>query len=245
MGKVITLEGRNTILDALSAGKKFLQLFIAGESIKDPKVAEIIRLAKSKKTAYEILSSKQIRNLSGSYNAQNILAKVEIDTPSLKEILDNTFNSKKDPLILLLNHIDYEQNLGAILRSAWGAGVDAVVASPNGVHELTPVVAKVSMGAAVNVPLIAESLFPAIRTLKVYGIPVVGVEAGMGKIYTDLTLRGPIAFVMGGEDAGLSEPLKKDCDIFIHIPMQSALSSLNVSVATALVLFEKLRQESS
>ncbi|MBU3978974.1 RNA methyltransferase, partial [Patescibacteria group bacterium] len=160
-----------------------------------------------------------------------------------KEILDRVNKKGKDVFILLFNRLDYEQNLGAILRTAWGGGVDAVIVNPGGVHELTPVVTKVSMGGAVYVPLISESLFNALKLLKDYGIPIVGVESGLGTVYSDLTLRGPIAFVFGGEDSGFTEPLKKYCDIFVHIPMQSQLSSLNVSVATAIVVFEKLRQE--
>ena len=72
---------------------------------------------------------------------------------------------------------------------------------------------------------------------------MVGVEVDMGKPYTETNLRGPVAFVMGGEAVGISEPLQKECDIFVNIPMNREVASLNVSVATALVLFEKLRQE--
>ena len=139
--------------------------------------------------------------------------------------------------------MDYEQNLGAIIRSAWGAGVDAIVLSPSGVHEVTPIVAKISQGGAAYVPVIAQSLFQAIATLKDYSIPLVGVEVGMGEAYDELTLIGPAAFLFGGEVAGISEPLQKKCDIFIHIPINSELASLNVSVATALIIYEKLRQE--
>src|SRR5688572_21170413 len=99
---------------------------------------------------------------------------MEIETLSVRDIL----KQKKDPFLLFYNRLDYEQNLGAILRTAWGGGVDGVVVSPAGVHKLTPVVTKVSMGGAANVPLIGESLFPALKLLKDKGIPIVGVESG-------------------------------------------------------------------
>lgn len=238
--KQIILEGRNTVHDALTSSKKVVSVAIAGESVNDPKIKEIINLAKQKNVDINIVTSKQLKHRSKSFNPQNILAEVELEDLSLENILDQTEN----PLILLFNKLDYEQNLGAILRTAWGAGVDAVVVSPQGVHKLTPVVTKISMGGSVNVPLLAESLFPALKLLKERGIPIVGVESGMGEVYSNQNLIGPLALVFGGEDSGVSEPLKKYCDVFIHIPMNSELSSLNVSVATAIILFEKLRQDS-
>ncbi|HCW31782.1 TPA: hypothetical protein DGD59_03670 [Candidatus Collierbacteria bacterium] len=175
-----------------------------------------------------------------SRNPQGVVALMEIpEVPTLEQIL----KAKRDVFLLLVNHIDYEQNLGAILRTTWAAGVDAVIASPNGVHEVTPVVAKVSMGGAAYVPLIGMSMFQAAKLLHEYAVPMVGVEVDMGKPYTETNLRGPVAFVMGGEAVGISEPLQKECDIFVNIPMNREVASLNVSVATALVLFEKLRQE--
>ena len=237
--KLIRLEGRNTIHDAILSDKKVTTVFIAKESKDDPKIKEIVSLAHKKGVLINFIPAREIRNKSTSTNPQNILAEMEISKVSLKQIL----NQNKNACILFFNKLDYEQNLGAILRTAWGGGVDAVVVSPSGVHELTPVVTKVSMGAAAYVPVIAESLFPALKLLKDQGIPVVGVESGMGTAYYEQNLLGPVAFVFGGEDAGLSEPLKKYCDLFIHIPMGSTLSSLNVSVATALIVFEKLRQE--
>jgi 23S rRNA (guanosine2251-2'-O)-methyltransferase len=239
MNKVIILEGRNTVHDALISGKRLKKLFVARESIGDQKVEEIIQLAKRNNVSFSIIPSQEIRGLTRSEGAQNVMAEMEIEPVSLKEILE----SKEEPFILLFNRLDYEQNLGAILRTAWGAGVDGVIVSQNGVHELTPIVTKVSMGGAAYVPLIGESLFPNLKLLKDYGIPIVGVEAGMGTAYTEQVLRGPVAFIFGGEDAGLSDPLKKYCDVFVNIPMKSSLSSLNVSVATALIAFEKLRQE--
>lgn len=239
MGKPILIEGRNTVRDALNSNKVIKTVSVAESSLKDPKIQEIVALAREKNIPVGTVSAKLLKRGHEYSSSQNIQAEIEIEETSLEEILD----SKENPLILIFNSLDYEQNLGAIMRTAWGAGVDAVIVSPSGVHKLTPVVSKVSMGGAVYVPLLAESLFPVLKTLQKRGIPIVGVETGMGEAYTNQNLLGPIAFVFGGEDSGLSEPLKKYCDLFVHIPMNSELSSLNVSVATAIILFEKLRQD--
>lgn len=236
----ITLEGRNMVHDALTSGQKINLLMVASGSIHDPKIIEIQKLAREKGVNVQIVRSEELEKMSESKNAQGVLA--TMDAPEVKS-LEQILRDKRDAFVLLLNHIDYEQNLGAIMRTAWAAGVDAVVASPNGVHQITPVVAKISMGAAAYVPLIPMSLFQAMNMLHKYAVPVVGVEVDMGKSIYDSKLTGPVAFLMGGEAEGISEPLQKECDLFVNIPMNQEVASLNVSVATALVLFEKVRQE--
>lgn len=239
MNKLVTLEGRNTVHDAVLSNKKITRIFVARESADDPKIKEIIIEANKKDILVNFIPARELKNKTTSFSPQNILAEMEIEEVSLKQIIQKNPNA----CILFFNRLDYEQNLGAILRTAWGGGVDAVVVSPAGVHKLTPVVTKVSQGAVAYVPVIAESLFPALKLLKDAAIPIVGVEEGSGTSCFEQNLLGPVGFVFGGEDSGLSDPLKKYCDLFIHIPMLSTLSSLNVSVATAIIVFEKLRQE--
>ena len=226
--------------DALKSEQRVRRVMIAATVKGDARIQEIVKLAQKAGIRAEYVRPEEIEKESESGNAQGILAVMDLpETPTLDEILKR----KRDVFILLLNRIDYEQNMGAILRSAWAAGVDAVVASPNGVHELTPVVAKVSMGGAAFVPLIGMSLFQALDLLERNAVKVVGVEVGMGNSYTETNLKGPVAFLLGGEAAGLSEPLMKKCNEFVNIPMVTGVASLNVSVASALVMFEKVRQE--
>ncbi len=226
--------------DALRSGQRISTVMIASSVQNETRIMEIEQLAKKNGVRIQIVKPDELEKMAESRNPQGVIALMQIpEVPTLEKIL----KEKRDVFILLLNHIDYEQNMGAIIRTAWAAGVDAVVASPNGVHEVTPVVAKVSMGGAAYVPLIGMSLFQAIKLLHEYAVPVVGVEVDMGRPHTKTKLTGPVAFLMGGEDVGLSEPLQKECDLFTHIPMNEEVASLNVSVATALVLFEKLRQE--
>ncbi len=228
------------VRDALNSEQKITSLLIGSGSMGDPKVKEIEQLARSKGVAIKIIQSDEMLKMSESKNPQGVVATMELpEIKSLKQVLE----SKRNVFILLLNHIDYEQNLGAIIRTSWAAGVDAIVVSPNGVHELTPLVARISMGGAAYVPLIPMSLFQAMKLLHDYAVPVVGVEVDMGKSCFETKLTGPIAFLMGGESEGLSEQLQKECDLFVNIPMNKEVASLNVSVATALVLFEKNRQE--
>lgn len=236
----LTLEGRNMVHDALKSNQKIESVILSSSTTEDPKIKEIERLARAKGVRIQVLKADELLKLADSKNPQGVIATMLIpDEPSLEQILKD----KRDAFVLLINHIDYEQNLGAILRTAWAAGVDVVIASPSGISEVTPVVAKVSMGAAANVPLIGMSLYQALKLLHKYAVPVVGIEVDAGDSIYKTNFRGPIAFMMGGEEVGLSEPLMKECDIMANIPMKKGIASLNVSVATALVLFEKIRQE--
>lgn len=226
--------------DALLSGNKIQSILISNAVLADPRIREIEGLVGKQGIAVLKVRPEQIEHLTESGNAQGVIAHMELpEPPILEEILE----SKQNPFFLLFNKLDYEQNLGAILRSAWAAGVDAVIVPNTGVHEITPVVAKISQGGAAYVPLISQSLFQALTIIKKYAVPIVGVEVDLGQDYTKQNLKGPIAFVFGGEAASLSEPLKKYCDVFVNIPMVKNVASLNVSVATALVIFEKTRQE--
>lgn len=238
-GKLV-IEGRNTVLDSINSKQIIETVFVSSSVLNDPKVVNIQKVARKKKINIQILPPTDLARLTSTTSSQGVAAIMkEPEQPSLELLLKN----KRDIFLLLLNRIDYEQNMGAILRSAWGAGVDAVIASPSGVHKITPAVAKVSMGAAAYVPLIGMSLFQAIKMIHDYAVPLVGVEVNKGESIYKTNLRGPIALMLGGEEAGLSEPLMKECDLLTNIPMNQQLASLNVSVATALCLFEKTRQD--
>lgn len=236
----VILNGRNMVHDALLSDMVIKKIIVSKGEDKDSRIIEIKNIARDKGIEIEEKWADELSKMCESESHQGVVA--VMDSPEMIS-LEQILREKRDAFVLLLNHIDYEQNLGAILRTAWAAGVDAVVASPNGVSELTPVVAKVSMGAAAYVPLISMSMFAAINMLNKYAVPVVGVEVDKGEDYSSTILTGPVAFLMGGEAVGITEQLQKKCDILVNIPMVTGVASLNVSVATGLILFEKTRQE--
>lgn len=222
--------------DALKSDKVISKVMISDHVEYNDKIAEIESLAKEKNIPISVINPRKNYD-----DAQGVSAIME---EPRHQSIEQIIKSDENAVFLLYNHLDYEQNLGAILRTAWAANVSAVICAPNGVHKITPVVSKVSQGAAAYVPVIAQSLFQAIDVLKRNFIPVVGVEVGLGEVYFKQNLTGPVAFLFGGEAKGLSDPLMKYCDLFVNIPINKNLASLNVSVATAIILFEKLRQES-
>lgn len=156
----------------------------------------------------------------------------------LEEIL-----AAPDPLVVVLDRVTDPRNLGAVLRAADGAGVTGVVVPKDRAAGVTPAAVKASAGASEHVPVARETnLRRALEKMKGAGIWVYGAEDGAASAYTKLDLSGSIAFVLGSEGRGLRRLVREGCDGAVSIPMRGAVSSLNVSVAAAVLLFEARRQ---
>lgn len=149
------------------------------------------------------------------------------------------------PLILALDEVQDPHNLGACLRSADAAGVDAVLIPTDNSCGMTPVVRKVASGAAGTVPLFSvTNLQRTLEQLQGLGLWVYGAAAETGTTLWELDLDGPSVIVMGAEGSGLRRLTRERCDALFSIPMIGSVSSLNVSVATGVALFEVRRQRS-
>ena len=157
----------------------------------------------------------------------------------LKQLVARTAN----PLLLILDCVTDPHNLGACLRSADAAGVDAVIAPRDNAASLTPVVRKVACGAAEVVPFVqVTNLARTLRDLKEWGVWIVGTAGEADMLIYDQDLKGPIALAMGAEGSGLRRLTREHCDFLVKLPMAGSVSSLNVSVATGICLFEAVRQ---
>jgi len=161
--------------------------------------------------------------------------------------LDDLFvvSSEKNesPFYLVLDGIEDPQNLGAMLRTAEATGVHGVIVRSRRSVGLTPAVAKASAGAIEYVPVArVVNIAQTIETLKRHGVWVVGIDMAGKLNYTRVDFKLPTAVVIGGEGKGLSELVRKRCDVVASIPMKGKISSLNVSVAVAVVIYEILKQ---
>lgn len=156
-------------------------------------------------------------------------------------------NQKKPPLLLILDQIQDPHNFGACLRTADAAGVDAVIVAKDNASPMTPVVQKVASGAAETVPIYrVTNLARAIENLKQQGIWIVGTSDKATQSLYEQSLTLPLALVMGAEGKGMRQLTEKKCDTLIRLPMAGqVVSSLNVSVATGVCLYEIVRQRST
>lgn len=161
----------------------------------------------------------------------------------LYDLLDELDNDSIQPFLLVLDGVTDPHNLGACLRTADGAGIHAVIAPKDNAASINPTVRKVASGAAEAVPFITvTNLARTLDSLKERGIWLTGTSDKAQKTLYQADLKGPMALVMGAEGTGIRRLTEERCDFLISIPMSGQVSSLNVSVATGVCLYEALRQ---
>lgn len=245
-GNINFLEGRNVVFEGLNSGRKIKKIFVdvgALKSGKDGKIAEITELARERGVAIVPTERGELDRISQTDSHQGIIAeavpRAEISLTGLLK----SIRGKKEPFILVLGEVMYEHNLGAIIRTAEGAGVDAIVIPKRRTAPLSPTVARVSMGASEYVPLIRESITSALSILRRERVMIFGVETGGDHQYYDMDMTGSTALVFGGEDRGLTTTIRDRCDEVVSIPLLGKIGSLNVGISVGVVLFERLRQE--
>ena len=148
----------------------------------------------------------------------------------------------KTPLMIVAESIEKPGNLGAILRTADAAGVDALLVCDARVDVWNPNVVRASRGAVFSVPVVACANAEALRWLKGGTTRIVAASPSAEEIYSDVDLKSPVAIVVGTEDEGLSDFWMTNADVKVKIPMMGKVNSLNVSVSTALIVYEAMRQ---
>jgi len=164
---------------------------------------------------------------------------------SLDVLLEETGKNGMPPLFLMLDGVEDPRNMGAIIRTAEGAGVNGVVLPDRRAVGMTSVVARASAGALEHVAVTrVTNLSQGIERLKSSSVWVYGLDPNASKSYLDIDYRGSIAIVVGGEGKGIRPGVLKQCDDRVAIPMHGTVSSLNVSVAVAVLLYEVVRQRS-
>lgn len=190
-----------------------------------------------------------LANRTGISNHQGIAIQVkprkEGNEKELQAHIEALLNREQTPLILMLDQVSDPHNLGACLRTADAAGVDAVVLTKSNTSPITPVVQKVASGAAETVNIFRVSnLARTIETVQQQGVWVVGTSDKAQQTLYQQKLNGALAIVMGAEGSGLRQLTEKKCDQLVSLPMAGrVVSSLNVSVATGVCLFEVVRQQ--
>lgn len=188
----------------------------------------------------------RLTRLSGSPRHQGVVARVHPlpTSHSLDDVLDAVDAQGRGPaLVLVLDGVTDPHNLGACLRTADGAGAHALVAPKDHAVGLNATVAKVASGAAETVPyLMVTNLARTLTELQERGMQVVGTSDDAEQSIYDIDLTGPVAWVLGAEGSGLRQLTRKTCDVLVRIPMSGAVESLNVSVASAVCLYETRRQ---
>ena len=235
------LIGRNPVKEALKSDREIEKIF----ALKDAEgsVKQLLGQAGDKQIPIHFTDRVALDRISGGKSHQGIIAFVSpVPFYELDDLLAAAVKKGEDPFLILLDGIEDPHNLGAIIRSAEGAGAHGVVITKRRAAGITDVVAKASAGAVEYMPVARVSnLVQAIETLKGKGIWIGAVDVD-GTTYHQKDLKGPIALVIGSEGHGISRIVKEHCDFTISIPMKGKVSSLNASNAAAILLYEINRQ---
>jgi 23S rRNA (guanosine2251-2'-O)-methyltransferase len=213
----------------------------------NPRLEAVISRANAKGIEIQPANRARLHQISGENRHQGVVAEIRrsqtLDEGALRTLVEERLTEEKALLLLVLDGVQDPHNLGACLRTADAAGVDAVVVPRHGAAGLGPTVSKVAAGAAESVPFtVVANTGKMLDWIREYGVSIVGTsDAGDQSLY-DCDLAGSVALVMGREHSGLRQHIAVRCDVLASLPMYGTVSSLNVSVAAGICLYEVVRQ---
>jgi 23S rRNA (guanosine2251-2'-O)-methyltransferase len=239
--------GVNPVLEALRAKRRAIREITIAAGARDVRLAQLIELARAENVPVHYSPRANLDRATGNAVHQGVIARVAAaayaDTDELLDSIGKRVGTNNEPLVLLLDGIEDPHNLGAILRTAECSGVDGVFIPERRAAGLTEAVGKARAGAIEYVPVArATNLSRLIDQLKERNVWVVGTAADASTDYSDWDFTRASAIVMGSEGSGLHRLVKEHCDALVRIPVLGQIESLNVSVATGILLYEVLRQ---
>jgi 23S rRNA (guanosine2251-2'-O)-methyltransferase len=241
------IEGKNPVIELLKTGHPVNRIVLADNLKHSDSVNEILRLSHARGIPVEYVPRHDIEKCSSSMVHQGVIAYAAVkDYINLEDLLTLSQGKKEPALYVILDGIEDPQNLGSILRTAYASGIQGVIIRSRRAVGITATVARTSAGAAWHIPVARVSSIPqVIERLKKNNIWVIGIDQRGKDGYRQIDFRLPAAIVIGSEGSGLSELSRKRCDFLAHIPMRGEISSLNASIAAALVMYEAFNQRNN
>ena len=239
------IEGRNAVTEALRAERPIDKIYVAGGEA-DKTLGFISSSARDRGITVVECDRRKLDNMSQTHAHQGVIAVCAVrEYVTVQDILEKAAEQQEDPFIVVCDEITDSHNLGAIIRSAECAGAHGIVIPKRRSAGLTAVVNKASAGAAEHLPVArVANLRSALEELKAQGIWIYGTAADGDSPLWKTDLRGPIALVIGSEGSGMGRLVRENCDFVLSLPMKGKISSLNASVAGAIVMYEIMRQRS-
>jgi 23S rRNA (guanosine2251-2'-O)-methyltransferase len=235
--------GIQSVLEALKAEKEIEKVFLQNDVNKNSKIQDILDILRAREIPYQKVPIEKLNRITRKNHQGAIAFITPIRYVNLANVVQGIFEQGKNPLILILDRITDVRNFGAISRTAEVAGVDAIVVPLKGSAQIGSDAMKTSSGALNFIPICREvNLNMTIKYLEESGLQIIAcTEKAQDYIY-DIDFNEPTALIMGSEEDGISPDLLKKATRKAKIPVQGQIGSLNVSVATGVVLFEVVRQ---
>lgn len=237
-----TLYGHHAVLEALRAGRRRFYEIIVAQGIREhDEVADILRLAETKRVAIKRAEREVLFKLGGDVKHQGVAAQVSVyPYADWDETVEVSLLQPEPPLLLLLDCLQDPQNLGTLLRAAEAVGVHGVAITEHRAAGITPSVSNASAGAVEHLRIAqVTNLTRTLLALKEKGIWVAGLERLPGaKRLDQIDWNMPLALVVGSEGRGLQRLVREKCDLLVELPMRGKIGSLNAAVAGSIVLYQ-------
>ncbi|MCX7085076.1 MAG: 23S rRNA (guanosine(2251)-2'-O)-methyltransferase RlmB [Methylococcales bacterium] len=245
--KLTKLFGLHSVQAALDYSPKNIQQAWVDTGRQDKRLTKALEDLLDLGIQPEKVDRKRLDRLADSNNHQGIVIEVEmpgeLSESDLKSAVENLTETA---LFLVLDNVQDPHNLGACLRTADATGVHGVIITKDNATGITPTVCKVASGAAETVPVYqVTNLARTLRWLKDQGLWIAGADGETNQTLYTTDFTGPMAIVVGAEGKGLRRLTKEQCDLLVAIPMLGRVESLNLSVATGVLLFETVRQRTA
>ena len=231
------VDGSREVRRALEAGAEVVEAFVCERLLAGPDARAALELLRGGAAPIQATSEPVFATLAFGERAEGLLAIVRIPSTALEDI-----DLPADPLVVVIEGVEKPGNVGAVLRSADGAGVDAVVAASPRTDLFNPNAIRASAGTVFTVPLGAAATTDVLAWLHASGLRIVAARVDAARLYTEIDLTGPVALVLGAEADGLTDAWTAPDIEAIRLPMLGVADSLNVSVTAAILAYEARRQ---
>lgn len=234
--------GTRAVIEAVNAGKEIDKIIIQ-KGLSNQLYSELRKAIKDLDIPIQIVPPEKINRIT-SKNHQGVLAFIaQVTYYDVEELLTTVFEKGKTPLVLILDRITDVRNFGAIARSADCAGVNFIIIPSRGAAQINPDAVKTSAGALNRIKVCrVDNLKNTIDYLKESGLQIVACHEKTDNYHFNADLTKPTAIIMGSEEDGISNEYIKRSDMQVKIPMLGSIASLNVSVASGIILFEAVKQ---
>lgn len=239
--KMQYLFGMHPVMEAVRAGKKFEKVLLK-QGLEGVQFRELLELLKVKEIPFQFVPAEKFRNVRGSH--QGVLAYIsQIDYVDLEQLVNNALAMTENPILMILDGVSDVRNLGAIARSLECAGGHGIIVPAKGGAAMNAEAVKASAGALMRIDTCkVPNLRVAAYYLKQSGFRLIAATEKVDRKIYDVDMTGPCAIVVGSEGKGISKSMLELADDRAAIPMAGEISSLNVSAASVVMLYEAVRQ---
>jgi 23S rRNA (guanosine2251-2'-O)-methyltransferase len=236
--------GSHAVIEAIRSGKEFEKIIMKKE-LSGEVLRELLKAALERNIPYQFVPVEKLDRLTHK-NHQGVIAFIsEIEYQQLESVIPMLYDKGIDPFILVLDHLTDVRNFGSVARTAECAGVHAIVMPDKGTAQINADAIKTSSGALHVIPVCrVPNLVKAVQFLSDSGLKIIAASEKAAETYNQIDYKGPVAIVMGAEDTGVSNDILRKANHIVRIPLFGKVESLNVAVATGILLFEAIRQKS-